>query len=210
MKKEQNKVTMEQIKKIAEAKKAEVAHLTYNVGDEVIDIEVKPYLPFGERCVMVHSIAQMVFRQDENGETVYAPYMLSLAQAYNLLAFYTNIALSADADAVWAFCLKTKCIDDILAVIDDEDVVRIYAEANTLIEYMKAQMLKKSKADELAGTISGWLETLRTKFDGVFDEKAVSDALETIKNAPDLRSPDLVKEILKARGGFDTNGNNGK
>ena len=210
MKKEQNKVAMKQIKKIVETNKPQITHLTYKVDDEVIDIEVKPYLAFGERCLMVNNIAQMVFRHDENGEIIYVPYMLSFAQAYNILAFFTNVDVGADAEAVWDFCLSTKCIDDILKIADEEDIMRIFAEANELIAHKKVQMLKRSKADDLAASITGWLEMLRTKFEGAFDDKTIADALETLKSMPDPRSPELVKEILKVRGIFDENGDNGK
>ena len=63
--------------------------ITLGEGENQIEITIKKRLSLYERGDMVNSIASMMWSEDDEGNSHYAPYLRKIAYDFNILNYFT-------------------------------------------------------------------------------------------------------------------------
>lgn len=189
MAKKQNKVSVNKIDKIVEFNQKEMRKVLCEMDEEVVEIEVIPYLSLSARGQFVNDAADIVFV-----DGAYAPYMLNFAYKYCLLAYCTNINLPKDAEKINKIIQVTDIADEVDKIIDDK---YLYSDILDLIDYRKNTYLKKSKMDELMDALTSLVKSLDTMANSdEFKGKNLNDIINTAMKIADKDEKSLVNNIL--------------
>ena len=191
MAKRQNKVSVNTIDKMAKNGTSERKIIKYRVGEDVVDIEVKPYITLQERGQLVSDIADAVYI---NG--TYAPYMLGFAYKYSLIEYFTNLSIPQNPEKINDLVHSTDIILDIEEIICDDG---IYSDALDLIEYRKNVYLKNNKADELFETLTSLLKNLDKVAASDIGKENPTELLSIARKLADKDDGALVEKILDIR-----------
>jgi hypothetical protein len=163
-----------------------------------VEITVKRDLSLSERSSMIQDIVKMVFRETNDGQTVYAPYLRDIAFDYNILHYFTDIDLSANASEIYDFVLHTHIMSDIADVVRDGYIDDILRDADDLIKFNRDKLANRTKVDELFDSLSGLIKLTMDKVSdaniGEMFEKAISDGLAG--GAADGDISEAIKSIL--------------
>jgi len=162
-------------KKISANKIVELTKLTqknpvtlkYALEDEVLEIEVKSFIPYDERAILVEDAANMCF--DDKGE--YHAYAKEFAKAICILRAYTNVKTDVELYKLYALIKNTSIMDDISGRIDGMFILD--KEIEEAIEWKK-QTILHDKNNELIESlvikekaIANLLGALGTVLDGI-------------------------------------------
>jgi hypothetical protein len=147
---------------------------------------------------MIQDIVKMVFRETNDGQTVYAPYLRDIAFDYNILHYFTDIDLSANASEIYDFVLHTHIMSDIADVVRDGYIDDILRDADDLIKFNRDKLANRTKVDELFDSLSGLIKLTMDKVSdaniGEMFEKAISDGLAGGSADGDIS--EAIKSIL--------------
>lgn len=168
------KVSAATVKAILRASEQEPVTLDYPFADMSVEIIVKPYLSFADRCRLVMGAADMCFTDD-----LYQPYMYPLAWGYQLLHHYTNLSIPSKAEQVWTLISRTDLLARLTAVIRD-DLTAIQADIR---ESIRAR-LSRSKGDDAADSLSGLLAKMQEMDSGRLVAAEKEDTCAPKKDVP--------------------------
>ena len=188
------KITIASMMKAMEIKKNNKGALVIGEGENQVEVIVKKKLTLFERADMVNSIVSMVWAQDENGSEMYAPYLRKFAYDFNILNYFTNIQLPDDMDKVWEFVDNADIAGMVIDFVGGGYIENIIREANEAIEYRKAEILKRSKLDNIFDSLSGIMKTVGDKTQNL-DMNGMLELVE--KYAPELKGE--LNKILQAQ-----------
>lgn len=189
MAKKQNKVSVNKIDKIVDFNYIDPKPIDVKVDDEIITIEVLPYLTLKERGQFVIDVADSVFI---NG--TYAPYMLNFAYNFFLLQHCTNMTMPKDAEKVNRFVNTTDIADRVEEIVGDK---YLYSDCLDMIEYRKNAYLKNNKADEFIGSLTALVDNLNKIADSdEFKGQNLNDILGAVKQFASKDEKSLVNNIL--------------
>lgn len=188
------KITIASMMKAMEINKNNKDTLVIGEGENRVEVIVKKKLTLFERADMVNSIVSMVWSQDENGTEMYAPYLRKFAYDFNILNYFTNIQLPDDMDKVWEFVDSADIAGMIIDFVGGGYIENIIREANEAIEYRKAEILKRSKLDNIFDSLSGIMKTVGDKTQNL-DMNGMLELVE--KYAPELKGE--LNKILQAQ-----------
>ena len=188
------KITAASITKAMEVNRNNNETLTIGEGESKIDIIVKKKLTLFERADMVNSIVSMVWTQDDNGNETFAPYLRKYAYDFNILNYFTNIQLPDDTDKVWDLVDNTDIAYIVIECVGGGYIENIIREANEVIEYRKAEMLKRSKLDNVLDSIMNVVNSIGDKTKNL-DMNGVLELAE--KHAPELKGE--LSKLLQAQ-----------
>lgn len=174
--------------------------IEYTFGDTLIPIQVRTRLPLAERSLMVSEIANFCFVDGD-----YVPYMRDFGRTVSVLIHYTNIDVdSLGTDKTY---LLTQCVDfyhKLYEAIDD-DISKIFMEADQLVEWEKERLLHSSKADELYDAATRFVISLESQLDRITDQIAgnaenddasVKDIIEAFKNVGKSDEAEIANAVL--------------
>ena len=181
------------LKKIEEAYGGyDVKPLCLKIGtsDNPIEVSVKKTLSLTERCNMIQDIVNMLFIEDADRVTYYRADLKRFAFDYHVVLYLTNIQLPEDAEAIWEFMSQTDIASQVADALPEGFVAGIIRDANEIIEFKKACLVKRSKLDEV---LSGLLDLIKT-----VNQKVEESDGEAIMSYIDANMPDLKDEIQKA------------
>lgn len=188
------KITIASMMKAMEINKNNKDTLVVGEGENQVEVIVKKKLTLFERADMVNSIVSMVWSQDENGTEMYAPYLRKFAYDFNILNYFTNIQLPDDMDKVWEFVDNADIAGMVIDFVGGGYIENIIREANEAIEYRKAEILKRSKFDNIFDSLSGIMKTVGDKTQNL-DMNGMLELVE--KYAPELKGE--LNKILQAQ-----------
>lgn len=188
------KITIASMMKAMEINKNNKDTLVIGEGENQVEVIVKKKLTLFERADMVNSIVSMVWSQDENGTEMYAPYLRKFAYDFNILNYFTNIQLPDDMDKVWEFVDNADIAGMVVDFVGGVYIENIIREANEAIEYRKAEILKRSKLDNIFDSLSGIMKAVGDKTQNL-DTNGMLELVE--KYAPELKGE--LNKILQAQ-----------
>lgn len=168
--------------------------IVYGDGDDAIVVPVKSYISLTERMSMVRDIAEMAFVAGDDGEIEYVPSIRKFAIDYEIVNYFTDIALPSSTDAIWRFFEATGIAQDIANALPCGYIADIIGEADELIEYRKQALLKKSKLDGVLDSVLGLVDTVGKKTENV-DFSQILSYVQT--NNPELAGE--VEQIIKTQ-----------
>lgn len=114
--------------------------LEFGEGENAFSINVKKVISFTTKVAMVRELADLVFMENENGEREYVPEVLSLAEKYMILKYFTDIEMSEDINDIWYLVNYTKLYDSVEKAIGMDNVCDLLVEAEAIIEIYKSKM----------------------------------------------------------------------
>lgn len=188
------KITAASIKKALEVNGNNNETLTIGDGESKVDIIVKKKLTLFERADMVNSIVSMVWTQDDNENETFAPYLRKFAYDFNILNYFTNIQLPDDTDKVWDLVDNTDIAYMVIECVGSGYIENIIREANEVIEYRKAEILKRSKFDNVLDALMSVVNSIGDKTKNL-DMNGVLELAE--KHAPELKGE--LSKLLQAQ-----------
>lgn len=188
------KITIASMMKAMEINKNNKDALVIGEGENQVEVIVKKKLTLFERADMVNSIVSMVWSQDENGTEMYAPYLRKFAYDFNILNYFTNIQLPDDMDKIWEFVDNADIAGMVIDFVGGGYIENIIREANEAIEYRKAEILKRSKLDNIFDSLSGIMKAVGDKTQNL-DMNGMLELVE--KYAPELKGE--FNKILQAQ-----------
>lgn len=188
-----NKITAASIAKAMELVDTSIITITCGMREDTIDIPVKAHLSVSERAMMVSDITNMVFITDENG-TRYCPAFKKFAIEYNIVTYFTDVALPSDSNKACKFLEQSGLANRIAQSLPDGYVVEIIAAANEAIEYRKQELLKRSKLDDLIDGALGVVQTLSNKTEGI-ELPQIMEFVE--KNMPEFKGQ--LEQLISAQ-----------
>lgn len=187
------KITMASIEKAMEAVKPEDVELICGDGEEAATIQVRRSLSLSERSSMVQDIAEMVFHEGKNGEILYAPYLQKIAIDFNILNYFTNVALTNNANRVWEFVDKTDIVASVIDAVGNRYIQGIIKDADELISFKKDQLLRKSKLDGVLDAVMDLMKTFKEKT----SESSIGDIVKRVQKAnPEFNIEEVVKAVV--------------
>lgn len=159
---------------------------------------INPHLTIAEKGSLVNEIAESVF-----DDGTYAPYIFEMIYKIACVNYYTDIEFpvttDSDGNELIDFESTRKLIDEskVMDIIEDFIEPDIYYSAQSLLEFRKAEYLKRSKSDELIDAII----SIINKFDsGIFDkfkDLDVKEVMELAKKTANKSEKKIVNEVLK-------------
>lgn len=189
MAKKQSKVSVNKIDKIIDFNYVDPKPIDIKVDDEIITIEVLPYLTLKERGQFVIDVADSVFI---NG--TYAPYMLNFAYNFFLLQYCTNMTMPKDAEKVNRLIQTTTVADQVEEIVGDK---YLYSDCLDMIEYRKNAYLKNNKADEFIGSLTALVDNLNKIAESdEFKGQNLNEIVGAIKQFAGKNEKDTVAAIL--------------
>ena len=169
-------ITSSSIEKAIDGAVEKTMIMTVGDGENAVEVPVKTRLSLSERADMVEDIVSMVFRSDK-----FAPYFKRFAMDYNLITYFTDIKLPNNAERIYQFICDTGISQRIAEIVGLDYIGDIMREANELIEYRKATMVRRSKIDDVLSAITDVIKSLKEKTDGM----DINQLVEMIqKNVP--------------------------
>ena len=154
-------------------------------GENAVEILVKKRLSLHERIAMVDDIVDMMFLENENGESVYYPALRKFSIEYAIVNYFTDIALPADGDKARYFLEETGIADVVAGAVSDGYITEILTEAEEAIEYRKQIIAKRSKLDAILDSVVDVAQTISKKTEGI----ELPQIMEFVqKNAPEFKS----------------------
>jgi hypothetical protein len=169
-------------------------------GENQIEIAVRKKLSLTRRADMVNSIVNMVWYQDEDGNDVLAPYLRKFAYEFNILNYFTNIALPDDMEKVWDLIDNTDIAGAVMDFVGHGYIENIIREANEAIEYRKSENLKRSKIDTILTSLGGIVKSVGQETENL-DAGGIIGLVERF--APELK--DKFKNIVQEQMANATN-----
>lgn len=192
MAKKQNKVSVNKIDKIIDFNYIDPKPIDIKVDDEIITIEVLPYLTLKERGQFVVDVADSVFI-----DGTYAPYMLNFAYNFFLLQHCTNMTMPKDAEKVNRLIQTTTIADQVEEIVGDK---YLYSDCLDMIEYRKNAYLKNNKTDEFIGSLTSLVDNLNKIAESdEFKSQNLNDILGAVKQFAGKDDKSLVNNILDYR-----------
>lgn len=192
MAKKQNKVPVNKIDKIVDFNYIDPKPIDVKVDDEIITIEVLPYLTLKERGQFVVDVADSVFI-----DGTYAPYMLNFAYNFFLLQHCTNMTMPKDAEKVNRLIQTTTIADQVEEIVGDK---YLYSDCLDMIEYRKNAYLKNNKTDEFIGSLTSLVDNLNKIAESdEFKSQNLNDILGAVKQFAGKDDKSLVNNILDYR-----------
>lgn len=175
------KISSASIDKIIKAYKQEDKVIELHIGDTNIDVVIKPYISYNERCQAINNIVNDCY--DENGN--YHPEFFDIAFKIAIIEFFTNINTNTNdsVNQIYHLC-ETTSIIDLIKDATSGRIVGILDDAQSVIKWRNEQSLKSNAWDDVAYMVSGILDTLGTK---------IADMPEIKKD----ELPKLVKTVSK-------------
>ena len=187
------KITVTNIMKAMNMEPEKRIVLACGMGEDAIEISVKPRLSLPERANMIQDILSMVFITLPDGTVVYHPEFKRFAFEYEIVNYFTDISLPVNSDKAWDFLDRTRIAARIAGVVRDNYIGEILAEANETIEYRKTELLKKSKLDQV---LDGFIDVL-TAVQGQTDGFNISQLIDYVgKNVPELK--DTLNNLIRS------------
>lgn len=177
------KITAASIAKAMELVDTNTITIACGMRENTIEIPVKARLSVTERAMVVSDIVNMVFITDENGAR-YCPAFKKFAIEYNIVTYFTDVALPSDSNKACKFLEQSGLANRIAQSLPDGYVVGIIADANEAIEYRKQELLKRSKLDDLLDGVLGVVQALRDKSEGI-ELPQIMEYVE--KNMPEFK-----------------------
>ena len=187
------KITAASIAKAMELVDTNAITITCGMGENTIEIPVKVRLSITERAMMVSDIVNMVFIEDENS-TRYCPAFKKFAIEYNIVTYFTDIALPSDSNKACKFLEQSGLADRIAQSLPEGYVMGIIADANEAIEYRKQELLKRSKLDSLLDGALGIVQALSEKTEGI-ELPQIMEYVE--KNMPEFKGQ--LEQLISAQ-----------
>ena len=179
------KITAASIMKALEANKDPYEIIEIGDGEDKVKVKIKKRLSLIERGELVDSIASMVWSEIDDGEYRFSPYLRKFAYDFNILSYFTDIALPGNIEAAWGFIESTNIVDVVVECVGTSYIDCIVREANELIEYNKEKEAKRSKLDSLIDSVLGVVNAIANETKNL-DAKGLFDLLG--KYAPDIQA----------------------
>ena len=161
--------------------------------ENTIEIPVKARLSVTERAMMVSDIVNMIFIADENGAR-YCPAFKKFAIEYNIVTYFTDVALPSDSNKACKFLEQSGLANRIAQSLPDGYVVGIISDANEEIEYRKQELLKRSKLDDILDGVLGVVQALSDKTEGI-ELPQIMEYVE--KNMPEFKGQ--LEQLISAQ-----------
>ena len=158
--------------------------LPFGEGENIVEVSVKPRLSLTERSSMIQDIVSMVFLEDQNGCTIYRPEFKRFAFDYEIVNYFTDIAMPVDGNKAWEFLERTDIASLVRENVCNDCISLIIYEANEAIEYRKNEILKQSKLDKVINGFIDLFASIQNKAEG-FDLNQIINYVQ--KNAPELK-----------------------
>lgn len=189
MAKKQNKVSVNKIDKIIDFNYIDPKPIDIKVDDEIITIDVLPYLTLKDRGQFVVDVADSVFI-----DGTYAPYMLNFAYNFFLLQHCTNMTMPKDAEKVNRLIQTTTVADQVDDIVGDK---YLYSDCLDMIEYRKNAYLKNNKTDEFIGSLTSLVDNLNKIAESdEFKSQNLNEIVGAIKQFAGKDEKSLVNNIL--------------
>lgn len=177
------KITAAHIERAMGIEKEKTAKLIIGEGENAVEVTVKKTLSLYERSNIVEDIVSMIFMTGDDGEEIYAPYMMKFAFGFNILNYFTNIPLPADINKVWEFMQNTDIVRQVIAKLDDGYITPIIREIDELTEFKKNKIVNRSKFDDLAGALVELINGIKA----IASDVDLGELLDKMKeNAPEI------------------------
>lgn len=162
--------------------------VSYDVGSEHIEFEVKTALTLQERTDMAFEIADMIFPEGDNA--LYIPSFEDYAHAFTVLKYYTNIKVSSNVERTLAFERAAHVVEAVQGVAGDEPE-KIFADADNIVRHRR-QYAAHSKAvfDRLGEILNGVSSDSKVPIDEI---------LRVLDKASDVDEEKLSAGVLKFR-----------
>lgn len=181
------KISVNMLERIYEHEKKAPALLDYPLGSETVQILVKPFLTLEETVAFISDVVkECIDEQDTAYHSEFQEYMKRRC----VIEYFTNIKLPKDHRKTYCCLMETGLYGTIESQIDNRQLHLLENAIAEKIGFIREQILKQSKLDDLIDliyTIVSKLDDsldmesinqLLSKLDETkFDEKALIDAL---------------------------------
>ena len=147
-----------------------------------VEILVKKRLTLSERKRFIDGVVDMCFVEDPYGEMLYCPYLKNFSVAYHTALFFSNIDLGDDIEEVCKFLEETSIVYVITSAVGTEYISVLMKDVDEMIEYRKAEILKKSKIDTVLESAKKVIDAFDKKFEGESGEAIMKYLEEIIPN----------------------------
>ena len=193
-----NKITAANIIKAMGLGEEKKIILACGMNEDTIEIAVKPRLSLLERENMLRDILDIVFVDVGDGVITYHPAFKKFAFEYEIVNYFTDISLPVNSDKAGEFLERTNIAGRIANTVPDGYISAIIAEASEMIEYRKAELLKKSKLDQVLDGIVGVVSAIQKKTDGVDLNQIMAFAQENVPELKETLEGLLRSEVAEA------------
>ncbi len=164
--------------------------LTQGRKPEELGIEIKPYIPFIEKKMLVEAILDGCIQIDGNGVYTCDYFMKKLLFDMKVIISYTNIDFSEDtAVEEYDFLVENKILEYVIKKIDNEELHHIY-------EFLYDELQQKIEiGNSLANIVAIGITKLIDKFPNDKQIKSLSKSLVKDLNNFDWSKIPMLKQI---------------
>lgn len=162
--------------------------VSYDVGAEHIEFEVKTALTLQDRTNMAFEIADMIC--PEGDDALYIPSFEDYAHIFTVLKYYTNIKVSDNVERTLAFERAARVLETVQSVTGDEPE-KVFADADNIIRHRKyCAAHSKATFDRLGEMLDRTLSDANVPIDEV---------LRVLDKASGADEEKLAEGVLKFR-----------
>lgn len=191
------KVTIEMVKKATGYASEPAEEVVLGDGEDEVRVMIKRHLTLAERSGMVQDITNMVFR-DVDGEEMYAPYLRKIAFDYNIMHYFTNLSLPADANKISDFADNTDFVRVVMGVVGEEYINGVLAEAKDLIDFKKKKLARRTRMDDFLGSLSEFTKVMSANMTDDKIGKLFGEALSKVAGELNLETVAKDSEAMIA------------
>ncbi len=163
MRKNNKEVKTSKLEAFVKAQLAEPTVLSYQIGDDKLEVRVNPVLPFAKRMEMIRSIAGMLFTADGSSIDNYMPGYDELAKKIMLVMYYTDLDVPQDVGDAWILLKYTTLFDDVTRVLG-EDVDKIFDVVDKIVAVRRDYLVNKTDINTLFNKITEKVDALGSQF----------------------------------------------
>ncbi len=187
------KITATAIAKAMELVDVNPVVIMCGMGDDAVEVSIKTHLSLSERAMMVNDVINMIFIGSDS-EIRYCPMFKKFAIEFNIVSYFTDIALPTGSDKAFKFLERSGFVDRIIQALPEGYVSGIINDINEAIEYRKQELLKKSKFDELFDSVLSIVKALNDKTEKI-DFPQIMEYVE--ENMPEFKGQ--LEQLISAQ-----------
>ncbi len=194
-------ITKKTLQEIVKSSARASATIDVAVGDETVQIEVRPVITFAQYSQAAKDIADIQFVTDDDGNAMYAPYLAEFARRFVLMSYFTNLDLKAlekksksgttigSVEPIWTV-LMSWIYDDVLEYVDPACWDGICAAAKDLVD-AKRRMTEPGP-QRVWNQLDGFVAQMKQSF-GDMTPEDLEETRAAVKKLTELDEGEIVK-----------------
>lgn len=180
------KMNVKVMSEFCKAQNLEPVKISFDVGDESVEITVKRILSFKEACDFVSGCTYACFSEDD-----YFPHLRDFAFLREVLTAYTDCKLPTDEEAQYKiiFGLPDSFYEKLYKVIDTTQISSLKQSIADAIDFEKEKLLKKSR-------LLSMLEKVVSEMQDVMKPENVQKLTDMADKIQGVSQEDVVTALL--------------